>query len=132
MKSTVYLLALILLPIISQAQKLSSITIDGPINPAVAEFIERGIIKARDENAQCLLIKLNTPGGLLKSTRIIVGQILDSPVPVVVYVYPSGAHAGSAGVFITMAAHVAAMAPGNEHRCCPSRFPPPAHRYFHE
>lgn len=89
-----------------------SITIDGTINPASASFIERSIQKAANQNAQCLLIHLNTPGGLLKSTRVIVGAILDAPLPIVVYVSPGGAHAGSAGVFITLAAHVAAMAPG--------------------
>src|SRR5690606_12024146 len=71
-----------------------------------------GIEKAKSENASCVLIHLNTPGGLLKSTRIIVTEILDSSVPVIVYVSPAGSHAGSAGVFITMAAHIAAMAPG--------------------
>lgn len=95
-----------------KAQKVVAITIDGPINPAAASFIERSIKKAHKENAACLVIQLNTPGGLLKSTRIIVGQVLDAPLPVVVYVSPGGAHAGSAGVFITMAAHIAAMAPG--------------------
>ncbi len=95
-----------------QAQKVVAITIDGTINPASAGFIERSIQKAGREHAQCLLIHLNTPGGLLKSTRVIVGAILDAPVPVVVYVSPGGAHAGSAGVFITLAAHIAAMAPG--------------------
>ena len=55
---------------------------------------------------------MNTPGGLLKSTRIIVSSFLESKIPIVVYVAPGGAHAGSAGVFITMAAHIAAMAPG--------------------
>ncbi len=94
------------------AQHVASIKIDGSINPASAEFIQRSIRKAAQEHAQCLLIHLNTPGGLLKSTRVIVGDIMDSPLPVVVYVSPSGAHAGSAGVFITLAAHVAAMTPG--------------------
>jgi membrane-bound serine protease (ClpP class) len=94
------------------AQKVLSITIDATINPATAEFIHRAIAKSQQENAACLLIHLNTPGGLLKSTRNIVGDILESPVPVIVYVSPGGAHAGSAGVFITMAAHIAAMAPG--------------------
>jgi membrane-bound serine protease (ClpP class) len=93
------------------AQKVTSINIDGSINPATAAFIQRGIEKAKKENAQCLIIHLNTPGGLLKSTRVIVGNILESPVPVVVYVSPPGAHAGSAGVFITLSAHIAAMAP---------------------
>jgi membrane-bound serine protease (ClpP class) len=94
------------------AQKILSIKIDASINPATTDFIHRAIEKAQQENAVCLLIHLNTPGGLLKSTRNIVGDILESPVPVIVYVSPGGAHAGSAGVFITMAAHVAAMAPG--------------------
>lgn len=86
--------------------------IDGAINPVVADFIHDGIEKAEKDKAACLLIHLNTPGGLLKSTRVIVSDILDSPVPVIVYVSPGGAHAGSAGVFIAMAAHIAAMAPG--------------------
>ncbi|HET7896968.1 MAG TPA: nodulation protein NfeD, partial [Flavisolibacter sp.] len=70
------------------------------------------IQKAAKENAVCVLLRLNTPGGLLKSTRNIVGAIFSSPVPVIVYVWPEGAQAGSAGVFITLAAHYAAMTPG--------------------
>jgi len=86
--------------------------IHGNINPVSADFIHNGIEKAKNENAECLLIQLNTPGGLVTSTREIVSDILESPVPVIVYVSPGGAHAGSAGVFITLAAHIAAMAPG--------------------
>lgn len=95
----------------TNAQDVVSITVDGPINPAVADHIRAGIGKATAERAECLLINLNTPGGLLKSTRVIVSDIMESKVPVVVFVSPSGAHAGSAGVFITMGAHVAAMGP---------------------
>jgi membrane-bound serine protease (ClpP class) len=94
------------------AQKVLSIKLEATINPATADFIHRAIDVAKNEQSTCLLIHLNTPGGLLKSTRAIVSDILESPVPVVVYVSPGGAHAGSAGVFITMAAHIAAMAPG--------------------
>jgi membrane-bound serine protease (ClpP class) len=94
------------------SQQVVLLKIDGAINPASASFIERGIESAVDKNAECLIIQLNTPGGLLTSTRIIVSAILESKIPIVVYVSPSGAHAGSAGVFITMAAHIAAMAPG--------------------
>lgn len=94
------------------SQKVVSMKIDGSINPVSADFIRNGIKKAADENAECLIIHLNTPGGLLKSTRMIVSDMLESPVPVVVFVSPGGAHAGSAGVFITLAANVAAMAPG--------------------
>ena len=86
--------------------------IDGAINPVVADFIHEGIEKAKKQNAECLIIHLNTPGGLLKSTRIIVSDILESPVPIIVYVSPAGAQSGSAGVFITLAAHIAAMTPG--------------------
>jgi membrane-bound serine protease (ClpP class) len=94
------------------AQKVIAIKIDGTINPASSGYIERGIELAEKENATCLVISLNTPGGLLKSTRVIVENMMKSSVPVVVYVSPSGAHAGSAGVFITLAANIAAMAPG--------------------
>lgn len=88
------------------------ISVDGSINPSSAEYINSSIKLAREKNAECLIIKLNTPGGLLKSTRIIVTDILDSEIPVVVFVYPGGSQAASAGVFITLAGHIAAMAPG--------------------
>ena len=108
----ILLYIIISVPLLVSAQTVVSIKIDGTINPVVAEYIHQGIEKAAAENAACLLIHLNTPGGLLKSTRNIVGDILESQVPVVVYVSPAGAHAGSAGVFITLAADLAAMAPG--------------------
>lgn len=87
------------------------IVIDGGINPAVDDFIRESIGRAQAAAARGLIIQLDTPGGLLTSTRSIVKEILGSPVPVIVYVAPSGAGAGSAGVFITMSAHIAAMAP---------------------
>jgi membrane-bound serine protease (ClpP class) len=107
-----YCLFFCFFPTVLFAQKVISIKIDGTINPVVAQFIHDAIEKTAKDKAACLLIHLNTPGGLLKSTRVIVSDMLNSPVPVIVYVSPGGAHAGSAGVFITMAAHVAAMAPG--------------------
>ncbi len=88
------------------------ITIDGSINPAVDDFIRESIGRAKAGGARALIIQLDTPGGLLSSTRTIVKELLGTPVPVMVYVAPSGAGAGSAGVFITMAANIAAMAPG--------------------
>jgi membrane-bound serine protease (ClpP class) len=88
------------------------ITIDASINPATADFIHEAIARAHEAHAECLVIRLNTPGGLLKSTRVIVADILSAPLPVVVYVAPSGSQSASAGTFITLAAHVAAMAPG--------------------
>jgi len=93
------------------AEKVSLIKIDGAIGPATASYISRSIDEARAQNAQCLIIQLNTPGGLLDSTQTIVQDFLGSPVPVVVYVAPTGATATSAGCFITVAASVAAMAP---------------------
>ena len=88
------------------------IVIDGGINPAVNDYIRESIQRAHAGNARALIIQLDTPGGLLSSTRSIVKEMLSAPLPVIVYVAPSGAGAGSAGVFITMAANIAAMAPG--------------------
>ena len=87
------------------------ITISGAIGPATANYISRAIDVAAEQHDQCLIIKLDTPGGLLESTKDIVQTFYASKVPVVVYVSPSGASAGSAGVFITLAADIAAMAP---------------------
>lgn len=96
----------------ARAQKVVALTLDGTINPASADYLVKGLRKAEKAGATCVLLRLNTPGGLLKSTRTIVGSIISSPVPVIVYIWPEGAQAGSAGVFVTMAAHYAAMAPG--------------------
>src|SRR2546421_2346196 len=93
------------------AEKIALIKINGAIGPATASYIARSIEEARTQNAQCLIIQLNTPGGLLDSTQTIVQSFLGSAVPVVVYVAPTGATATSAGCFITIAASVAAMAP---------------------
>ncbi len=93
------------------AAHVDLIVIDGSINPAVDDFIRESIGRAKANGARALIIQLDTPGGLLSSTRTIVKEMLGAPVPIMVYVAPSGGGAGSAGVFITMAAHVAAMAP---------------------
>mgnify|MGYP002622970134 CR=1 FL=1 len=87
------------------------IQVKGAIGPATASYIARAINVASTQNAQCLVLQLDTPGGLLDSTKEIVQAFYASPLPVVVYVAPTGANAGSAGCFITLAAHVAAMAP---------------------
>src|SRR3954471_8645630 len=107
-----YLLFFSLLSSALKAQIVVSIHIDATINPSIAEFIHHAIAKAESRKAECLIIHLNTPGGLLKSTRNIVGDIMESSVPVVVYISPAGADAGSAGVFITLSANIAAMTPG--------------------
>jgi membrane-bound serine protease (ClpP class) len=91
---------------------VTMITYDGAITPACSDFVKLGIESAVKNNSECLIIRLNTPGGLLKSTRIIVSDILESKIPIVVYVSPAGAQAASAGVFITMSAHIAAMSSG--------------------
>jgi membrane-bound serine protease (ClpP class) len=85
--------------------------VNGPITPTVASYLERGIAEAERRNAQAVLVQLDTPGGLDDSTRKSMQRIIASKVPVVVYVHPSGGRAASAGLFITQAAHVAAMAP---------------------
>ncbi len=88
------------------------IQVSGSINPAVAGFIEKGIEKASADGVSCVVIEIDTPGGLAESMRKIVMAIFASKVPVVSYVAPSGARAASAGVMITIAADIAAMAPG--------------------
>lgn len=88
------------------------IVIAGPISPATDDFIASSIELADEGNALALIVQLDTPGGLLQSTKTIVQAILSAPLPVIVYVAPGGASATSAGVFITLSGHVAAMAPG--------------------
>ncbi|MDY6821016.1 MAG: ATP-dependent Clp protease proteolytic subunit, partial [Deferribacterota bacterium] len=96
---------------ISFAKTFYTITIDGAITHFTYRYIEKSI-KIAEENKGILLIKLDTPGGLLDATRDIVQLILESESPIVTYVYPQGARAGSAGTFIVLASHVAAMAEG--------------------
>src|SRR4030067_409884 len=88
------------------------ITVNGVINPVASEFIGKGVKKANEKKVEALVIELDTPGGLDTSMRNIVKDIIGSDVPIIVYVSPSGSRAASAGVFITLAAHIAAMAPG--------------------
>ncbi|MCX7909075.1 MAG: nodulation protein NfeD [Ignavibacteria bacterium] len=94
------------------ASDVALIKINSAITPSSSSQIKRAIEWAEKISANALIIELNTPGGLLESTRDIVQTIFNSKVPIIVYVSPSGARAGSAGVFITLAAHIAAMAPG--------------------
>jgi membrane-bound serine protease (ClpP class) len=91
---------------------LVRVVIDGSINPAVAGHLHDAIVRADAAKAPALVVQLDTPGGLLTSTRAMVKDILTAPLPIIVWVGPSGAGAGSAGTFITLAGHVAAMAPG--------------------
>ncbi|MGB9604101.1 MAG: SDH family Clp fold serine proteinase, partial [Limisphaerales bacterium] len=92
-------------------ERVGMIEVTGAIGPATSSYIDRAIRVSEQEGYRCLIIQLDTPGGLLDSTKEIVQAFYRSRVPVVVYVAPSGANAGSAGCFITLAADVAAMAP---------------------
>ena len=87
--------------------------VEGTIVPVVAGYIDRGLEQAETRGSTIVIIELNTPGGLMGTTQEIVERILNAEVPVVVYVSPTGGWAGSAGTFITLASHVAAMAPGS-------------------
>jgi membrane-bound serine protease (ClpP class) len=91
---------------------ISVVPLEGGIGPASADFARRAIERAADDKAQLVVLRIDTPGGLDTSMRVIIKAILASPVPVAAYVAPSGARAASAGTFILYAAHVAAMAPG--------------------
>jgi membrane-bound serine protease (ClpP class) len=97
---------------LASANSIVKIRVDDTVQPITAEYIDRAIEHARQTNADAVLIELSTPGGLLDSTRTIIQTILASPIPVIIYVAPSGARAASAGFFILEAADVAAMAPG--------------------
>jgi membrane-bound serine protease (ClpP class) len=107
-------LVLLVLPFVarSSAAEIVKVVIDDTIQPISAEYISRAIDSAERTHAQAVLIEMNTPGGLLSSTREIIEKITSSKVPVIVYVTPTGGHAGSAGIFILEAADIAAMAPG--------------------
>jgi membrane-bound serine protease (ClpP class) len=91
---------------------INIVQVQDTINPGVEDFLRYAIDRSQEDGAECLIILLDTPGGLMASMRGIAQAILNSPVPIVVYVYPSGAQAASAGVFVTVAADIAAMAPG--------------------
>ena len=112
MKRWLFMAMAALLPgITTHAAQVGLIKIDGPIGPATANYISRALDVAANQNDQCLIIEMNTPGGLATSMNNIVQDFYQSSVPTVVYVAPEGAMAGSAGVYITLAADIAAMAP---------------------
>ena len=98
-------------PVLAAGGPVATIQIDGVINPVTLRLVETALTRAQAEHAQALIIQLDTPGGLERSMRAICQRLLNAEIPVVVWVGPTGARAASAGVFITMAAHVAAMAP---------------------
>ncbi|MGB7352970.1 MAG: nodulation protein NfeD [Acidobacteriaceae bacterium] len=98
----------------AQMNQVVVLHLDDTIQPISQDYLKRGLDKAAQIHAQAVLVVMDTPGGLLDSMRAMVGDILESPVPVIVYVAPAGARAGSAGFFIMESADIAAMAPGTE------------------
>lgn len=108
------LVALVAVPVSAQdAGRVHVMTFDGPVNPVLVSYLERGIAQATAAGAEALVLRLDTPGGQVDLTQDIVKMMRASPVPIVVFVWPTGAMAGSAGTFITLAGHAAAMAPGS-------------------
>lgn len=112
MGGAVISLGLILMGSPTYAGEIVVASYDGVINPVAAEYLHDALALAHSSGAQALILKLDTPGGLDTSMRLMIKEMTSSPLPVIVFVSPSGGRAASAGVFITMAAHVAAMAPG--------------------
>jgi membrane-bound serine protease (ClpP class) len=111
------LFTLLIFPILLASQtptpaRIVLINLDGIVHPVSADYVRQGITHARDIGARAVILRINTPGGLLDSMRDMVGAILDSPVPVITWVGPNGSRAASAGFFVLLAGDVAAMAPG--------------------
>src|SRR5450755_2586483 len=105
-------IAAVVLSTVEASAEILKVVVNDTIQPISAEYIARGINEAQHRNAQAVLIEINTPGGLVDSTREIIQHITASSVPVIIYVTPSGSRAASAGFFILESADIAAMAPG--------------------
>lgn len=111
---TIILIVISLCTTAFASDKYALIELNGSVNPVIADFIVNSIKKANQDNMQFVLMIMDTPGGLLNPMRDIIKAILDSEIPVIAYTYPKGAQAASAGGFIMIAAHIAAMSPGTE------------------
>lgn len=107
-----FLFLLLFLPLFADSSLVVKLEIKGAIGPASSEYLKEGMEFAREKDAHMVLIELDTPGGLSSSMRDMIQTITNSSLPVVMYVYPKGAHAASAGTYLLYASHVAAMSPG--------------------
>lgn len=112
MKRLLFLLLLLILPLSLTASTIMKLEIKGAIGPASSYYLKEGMELALSQNAQMILIELDTPGGLSTSMREMIQEITNSTIPVIIYVAPKGAHAASAGTYLLYASHLAAMAPG--------------------
>jgi membrane-bound serine protease (ClpP class) len=112
-----FLIEIVVPPLVYSEQSVVVVaTYEGVINPVSSEYLHDAIEFAETENALCLVFQLDTPGGLDTSMRSMIKDMTASQIPIVVFISPSGGRATSAGVFITLAAHIAAMAPGGDER----------------
>jgi len=112
MKKLLYIFLFCLLPLLSQASTVTHLRIEGAIGPSSSDYLSKGFAYALENNSTSILIALDTPGGLATSMREMIQEILNTSVPVIVYVSPKGARAASAGTYLLYASHIAAMAPG--------------------
>jgi len=112
MKRLLFLLLLMVLPLFDTTPTIIKVEIKSTIGPASSKYLKEGMEAAQHQNAQMILIELDTPGGLSTSMREMIQEITNSTLPVITYVSPKGARAASAGTYLLYASHVAAMAPG--------------------
>ena len=112
MKRILFLLLITFLPLFASTSTIMKLEITGAIGPASSKYLKEGMEAATRQNAEILLIELDTPGGLSSSMREMIQEITNSSFPVITYVSPKGAHAASAGTYLLYASHIAAMAPG--------------------
>ncbi|HAE86645.1 TPA: serine protease [Candidatus Marinimicrobia bacterium] len=112
MKRITIFFACLCLPFLLHGEVIYNVRLDGIINPASSRYIENSLERAVQDSAICFILEMDTPGGLMTAMKDIVKTEFNSPIPFIVYISPSGAQAASAGVFITLASHYAAMAPG--------------------
>src|SRR5438132_8496972 len=112
MRRSVCVLAFLITRILSAAPTVVAVDVHGIVHPVTVEIVSRALDQAKQENAQAVLLRLNTPGGLMDAMRETIEKIVASPIPVITYVTPSGGRAASAGFFLLQAGDIAAMAPG--------------------